>query len=404
MLTEYFNLAVKNLKKRGLRSWLTMLGIFISIATIFTLVSLSLGLQGAVEEQFQTLGTDKIFVQTATGFFAPPGTETGVQLTEEDIEVISKVRGVKDYSYFVAGNAEVEFGNEKRFLMVWGLPTDHMDVYFEVGAFEIEEGRYLENNDNNAVMLGNFFKTKNILGKPVRAGNKLTINGQDVRVKGILEVIGNPDDDRSILLDLESFRNIFDTEERVDFIMVQIDEGEDIREVAERIEKDLRKSRGVNEDTQDFDLFTPDELLESFSTILAIITGFLGGVAGISLVVGAIGIANTMYTSVVERTREIGVMKAIGARNSDITWIFLIESGLLGLIGAMIGVILGYGFSKTLEIIAVNNLGTNLLQAAAPWYLIVGCLAFGFIVGAVSGTLPAIQASKTNVVEALRYE
>lgn len=404
MIQEYFNLAVKNLKKRGLRSWLTMLGIFISIATIFTLVSLSLGLQGAVEEQFQTLGTDKFFVQTATGFLAPPGTETGVQLTENDVEVISKVRGVKDYSYFVAGNAEVEFGNEKRFLMVWGLPVEHLDVYLEVGSFNIEEGRYLEKSDSNAVMLGNFFKTKNILGKPVRAGNKLTINGQDVRVKGILEVIGNPDDDRSILLDLESFRKIFDTGDRVDFIMVQVEEGEDVMEVASRVEKDLRKSRDVTEDTQDFDIFTPDELLESFQIILSIITGFLGGVAGISLVVGAIGIANTMYTSVIERTQEIGVMKAIGAKNSDVMWIFMIESGLLGLIGAIIGVILGYGFSKALEIIAVNSLDTTLLQAAAPWYLIVGCLVFGFLVGAVSGTLPALQASRTNVVEALRYE
>jgi len=166
----------------------------------------------------------------------------------------------------------------------------------------------------------------------------------------------------------------------------------------------LRKSRGVTEKNQDFSILTPEELLESFGNILAIITSFLGGIAAISLFVGAVGIANTMYTSVLERTREIGIMKAVGAQNSDIMWIFLIESGLLGLVGACIGVGLGYGVGKTIEYIAINQLNTTLLQIAAPAWLIGGCLGFGFLIGAVSGTLPAIQASKTNVVDALRYE
>ena len=122
------------------------------------------------------------------------------------------------------------------------------------------------------------------------------------------------------------------------------------------------------------------------------------------MLVGAIGISNTMYTSVIERTKEIGIMKAIGAKNSDILWIFLIESGLLGLVGSIIGVLLGIFLSKTIEFIAVNNLNTTLLQTASPSWLIFGCLGFGFLIGAISGTLPAIQASKTNVVDALRYE
>jgi putative ABC transport system permease protein len=185
---------------------------------------------------------------------------------------------------------------------------------------------------------------------------------------------------------------------------VQVDEGEDVFEVAERVEKDLRKHRDVTEDTQDFDIFTPEGLFESFQSILNIITIFLTGVAAISLLVGGIGIANTMYTSVLERTREIGVMKAIGAKNSDVFAIFFIESGLLGLVGAGVGIILGFAVSKSVEYIAVTSLNTTLLQAAVPTYLVVGLLAFGFVIGAVSGTLPAVQASKTNVVDALRYE
>jgi len=404
MINDYFKLAVKNLKQRGLRSWLTMLGIFISVAMIFVLVSLSLGLQGAVEEQFESLGTDKIIVQPATGFLGAPGSVGGVLLTEDDVEVVSKIQGVKDYSHFVAGNARVEFSGETRYLLVWGISPERMDVYNEIASFNMEEGRSLEKGDKGSVILGNLFKTGNTIGKPVSAGNKLTINDEDFKVRGILELIGNPDDDRAIIMDMESFRVLFDIPDRVDAIMVQVDEGEDVLEVAERIERKLRKSRGVTEDNQDFNIFTPDELLNSFQNILAIITSFLGGVAAISLLVGAIGIANTMYTSVLERTKEIGVMKAIGARNSDIMWIFMIESGLLGLVGAGIGVGLGYGIGKTIEYIAINQLNTTLLQIAAPTWLIGGCLCFGFLIGAVSGTLPAIQASKINVVDALRYE
>ncbi len=186
--------------------------------------------------------------------------------------------------------------------------------------------------------------------------------------------------------------------------MVQIEEGEDILQIADRVERRLRSSREVTEKTQDFTILTPEQLLESFGTILNIITSFLGGIAAISLVVGGIGIANTMYTSVLERRKEIGVMKAIGAKNSDITSIFLIESGVLGLIGGLIGVILGILAGKIIEFIAINQLGTNLLTIATPTWLIVTCLAFAFLAGAISGTLPAIQASKIKPTEALRYE
>ena len=404
MKKDYFILAVRNLQKRKLRTWLTMLGIFISIATIFMLISLSLGLQGAVKEQFELLGADKFFVQPSTGFLGPPGSVGGTILTEEDVEVMSEVRGIKDYSFFTAAYAKIEAGNEEKYLLVWGIPPEHQNVYLEMESLEIEEGRYLTENDKDSVVLGNFFKTEKIFSKPLRAGSKIVINERDIKVKGIMGLIGNPDDDQAVMMDIESFRDLFELPDKVDYVMLQIEEDEDINEVAERVETKLRKFRGLTEDTQDFDILTPDELLESFQTILNIITVFLAGVAAISLFVGGIGIANTMYTSVIERTQEIGIMKAIGAQNKDVLWIFLIESGLLGLIGGLVGVGLGIGISKTIEYIAITSLDTNLLQAAIPFYLVFGCLLFGFLIGAISGTLPALQASKTNVVDALRYE
>jgi len=402
MISDFFRLAIRNLRKRKLRTWLTMLGIFISIATIFMLISLSLGLQGAVKEEFKTLGTDKFFVQPTTGFLGPPGSGGGTVLTEKDVDTIKKARGVKDVSSTTFGNAKVEFSKATRYVSVRGTSIE-TDLYIQIGDLEIEDGKFLEKNDRGAI-LGNMYKTKNLLGKPINVGNKITINGVDVKVRGIIKSRGNSDDDSMIMLDITTFREIFNIPERVDWVVVQINNGENIIDVADRVERDLRKERGVTEKTQDFAILTPEELLKSVQTILNIITAFLAGVAGISLLVGSVGIANTMYTSVLERTREIGVMKAIGAENKDIFTLFLIESGLLGLVGAIIGVTLGYGISKTIEFIARTQLNTNLLQAAAPIYLVGGCLIFGFLIGAVSGTLPAIRASKTSVVDALRYE
>ena len=406
MIKDYFRLAIGNLRKRKLRSWLTLVGIFVSIATIFMLVSLSLGLQGAVEEQFRALGTDKVFIQSSTGFLGPPGsTSNSIFLTEEDVEIVKKVRGVKDFSFFVAGNAKIEFRGETRFQLVWAIPPDHQDVWVETGSFKINEGRFLEERDSNKVILGYLFDEGKVFKKSVANGNKITINDVDFKVKGNIQRVGNPDDDRMILIDLESFRSLFgEGEGRIDVIFVQIEEGEDLNEVSDRIEKKLRTFRDVDEKTQDFTIIKPEELLESFGNVLNIITVFLAGVAAISLLVGGIGIANTMYTSVLERTSEIGVMKAIGARNKDVFYIFLIESGLLGLVGGILGVGLGYSISKGIEYLAVTNLNTDLLQAAAPFYLVFGSLAFGFLIGAISGTLPAIHASKTNVVDALRHE
>ncbi len=380
-----------------------MLGIIISIATIFILVSLSLGLQGAIKEQFEILGSDKIFIQPR-GQFGGPGTEAGAKLTLEDVDVVKKVRGVGDYSYYAAGSAKLEYGGQTRYFFVSGIPLDSVDLYIETGAFEADEGKLLEEGDREELMIGSYYKYKNLFKDPVRVGDKLLVNEREFKVKGIIEPIGNPGDDQNVLMSYEDFQDLFNSSDRVDAILVEVAPGEDVREVSKRLEKDLKKSRGVTDKTIDFTISTPEELLESFQAILNIIVGFLVGVAGISLIVGAIGITNTMYTSVLERTREIGVMKAIGAKNQDIMIIFLIESGLLGLVGGIVGVLVGFGFSKIVEFTAIQSLGTDLFRAASPWYLVIGCLVFAFITGAVSGTLPALQASKINTAEALRHE
>jgi len=406
MISDYFILAMRNLRKRKLRSWLTMLGIFISIATIFILISLSLGLRGAVNEQFRMLGTDKFFIMPL-GQIAAPGSGGAVEMTTGDIEVIEKVNGVKFVSYMLMGNAKVEYNKKIRYFYAIGIPLDDSDkikVLYESASLKLDEGKFLGKGDTGEVMMGYDYKYSNVFGKPITAGDKVIINEKEFKVKAILARIGNPSDDKNIYLSVDDFKELYNSGDRVDYIIVQIDDSADIKEVAERVKKKLLSFRGLKEENIDFTILTPEELLKSFDMILNIVTAFLIGVAAISLIVGGIGIANTMYTSVLERTREIGVMKSIGAKNSDVLLIFLIESGLLGLVGGIIGVLLGAAIAKMVEYIAINYIGTTLLAAAIPLSLVFGCLAFAFFAGIIFGGWPAWNASKIKPTDALRYE
>ncbi len=401
MIRDHLKFAWKNLRRRKLRSWLTIIGIIISIAIIFILISLSLGLKEAINEQFKILGTDKLFIM-------PQGVVgagvSAVEFTTDDVEIIEKIQGVKDLSHVTIGHAQIEFEKQKRYFIVAGLPMDKMDLYIDSANLKMDEGEYLKDGKNQKVMLGYDYKYNHFFNKPIKTGDKVIINGEEFKVAGIIGQIGNPSDDKNVYMTLDDFQNLFSSGKRVDQIIIQVDDEENIQEISNRINKKLMKFRNVDEKTKDFYISTPEELLASFDIISNIITIFLVGVAAISLLVGGIGITNTMYTSVLERTKEIGVMKAVGAKNSDVLYIFLFESGLLGFVGGAMGVLLGLGISKSIEFIAITQLGTNLLKASIPPYLIGGCLGFAFLIGALSGMIPALNASKLKPVDALRYE
>ena len=402
MIKDFFILAFRNLKKRKLRSFLTALGIIISIATLFVLVSLSLGLQGAIKEQFRLLGTDKFFILPKDQYGGAIS-QAIVTFSEEDVKVIEKVQGVKGVSYLSSANAEVEFNKEKRFVMVTSVPLDRMDVFKEISSYKIEEGKEFKEGDSGWLIIGSQYKHNNFFSKPVKVKDRLLINGAEFKVKAILQSLGSSMDDRIIYMPRDDFVSLFN-KDSINQIIVQINPNENINEVAKRVEKKLRTFRGVTEDTQDFSVLTPEELLSSFSIILNIITAFLGGIAALSLLVGGVVISNTMFTSVLERTKEIGIMKSIGAQNKDILLIFLIESGLLGLFGGLIGVLLGFLVTTILVEIINTQLNSSLIQAAYPIYLIIGSLLFAFFIGLLSGIIPAYKASKTKISETLRYE
>ncbi len=401
MIAEYFALAILNVRKRGLRSWLTILGVFIGIAAVVAIVALGQGFQKAVEDQFSVLGGDKLFIQPR-GQFGPPGSSTvAVQLTLSDVRAVREVRGVAGSSYFVAGNAKLVFRGITRFYLIAGIPLDDgVDLLQEF--YKVNDGRFLKKSDRRKAVVGSYYNAGNIFGKEIHVRDTLFIHDQPFEIIGILKPLGNPGDDSIVLIPEEDLREIFNIEERVDNIMVKV--SGDILEVEERIQEALRQERGVKKGKEDFFILTPEEVLNTFQNVFGIVQAFIVGIAAISLLVGGIGIMNTMYTSVLERTREIGIMKAIGARNRDVLLIFLIESGLLGVVGGVMGIAAGISLAKLVEILVTRAFATTLLQTFFPWYLILGVLLFSFFIGMISGILPALQASRLYPVDALRYE
>jgi len=403
MIKDYFLLSFGNLRHRGLRSWLTILGIFIGIAAVVSLISLGQGLQAFVSGQFEEVGGDKILIQPRV--FAPPGsvTEDELILTQDDLEAVRKVSGVEDAEGALTRTTVAVNGKEQEIVFVNGVNEKYLEFFSGTTFTEPLEGRQLRDSDRNKILVGYNHVFGNIWNKPLRLGDNLKIKGKEFEIIGVLEKQGNPGDDNSAWMQKETFRELFTTGNDEGIIVAKTEKGFNPDRVAEEIEDELRDERNERIGQETFSVQSFSQLLQIFTDIFAVVQAILIGIAAISLIVGGIGIMNTMYTSVLERTKEIGIMKAVGAKNQDIFLIFLIESGLLGLAGGAIGIILGIGIGKGVEYVAALQLGSNFLQAVVGLPLILGALTFSFVIGAASGVLPAMQAAKLKPTDALRY-
>jgi len=406
MIKDYFKFAVGSLFHRKLRSWLTLLGIFIGIAAVVALISLGQGMQHSITDQFKTLGADRVIVYPG-GMAGPPGSETSLaKLTKDDVDVVKKSKGVKKAAGLFTQTLKVEKDRDFLYSMVFGIPTGKEgELFMMTGRYDAEKGRTIKEGDKFKAVVGpQLTKENGPFKKPLALGGIIKINGYDFTVIGIGKSLGNSISDSQIITTEEALREITSNPNEVSMIHAIASDGFKPDAVAENIKKDLRKSRNLEKGKEDFEVTTAQQLINTVNSILIIVQGIIIGIAAISLLVGGIGIMNTMYTSVLERTREIGVMKAIGAKNSSILLIFLIEAGLLGAVGGVIGAVFGMGLAKMVEIIGTYIWGTALLKANFSFWLIGGAILFAFIIGSVSGTLPAIQASKLKPVDALRYE
>jgi len=404
-MNDYFSLAFNNLRRRKLRSWLTMIGIFIGIAAVVALISLGQGLQGAIEQQFENLGKDKIVI--SPNIMGAPGSVTSESLilTSEDLKFIEKLNGVDWAMGYLIKTGQAKFKNEIAIGYASGMEPKDFELNLQMQGTKIIEGRELKEGDQYKIVLGyNHAQDGKIWKRGIKVGERIEIEGYEFKVVGIIDKVGNPFDDGSVYIPKETLKEILNVKDEESQIVVKVKEGFDPIETSDEIKRKLAKFRGEKEGEETFSISTSEQILDSFKSIFGIVQAVLVGIAAISLFVGGIGIMNTMYTSVLERTKEIGTMKAIGAKNSDIMYLFLFESGLLGLIGGAIGIGIGVGLGKGAEYVGKTFLGTNYVQAIFPWYLIVGALAFSFLIGTISGLFPARQASKLKPAEALRFE
>jgi putative ABC transport system permease protein len=276
------------------------------------------------------------------------------------------------------------------------------DFIVESGNIEIAQGKLFEPSETGKVVLGNDFADKNYFGKEIKIGSTIKIQGEKFEVSGILERSSTFILNGVILMSEKDMKEILNIQDEIDLISVRVVSEDKVIQTAEELERKFRKDRNQKIGEEDFSVQTPLQALSSINSILSVINAVVAGIAAISLLVGGVGIANTMFTSVLERTKEIGVMKAIGAQNKDILTVFMTEAALLGLVGGIVGAGLGLTMAFTVSTVANSALGESIFQISPSPFLLLGSVAFSLVIGLISGIVPAIQASKLNPVDALR--
>ncbi len=392
-MIQYIVLTIKNLTFRKMRTFLTLLGIIIGITAIVALVSIGEGMTKAVNDQFDRLGADKIFVAS---MISAGGAGQG--LNDEDLRRIEKVRGVKFVTPVVSLTAGSKFKGEEKAISITGVPSKEAEQTFaDARAYRMQKGRWIGPGDRKKATIGfkihdDYYRVK------VDVGDKLEIQGNEIEVVGIFADSGDNDQNNRIYMDFDYLREIMNKGNQITSMVVRVDDVSQATAVSIRIEEVLKK----NHDTDSFVVLTSEQLVKQITDSFKVVQVVFGGIAAISLIVGGVGIANTMIMNVVERTREIGIMKATGARGSHIIKMIVVESGIIGILGGGIGIFIGYLISLGINVAAEQYLGPNILSTAVTPALAVFALGFSFIVGVVSGLYPAIRASKLDPIIALR--
>ena len=391
-----------SLFRRGLRSLLTILGISIGIAAVVALIALSSGMQEGIKEEFSSLGSDKLIVRATGSAFGPPGTGVVVPLTIDNKEAVNDVLGVKLSLGRILRTVTVE--NEDSLETTFAVTVPDTDEEFElvIEAMQMELGRGRWSNKGSQEVVFGKGLADDLFDEELFVGDSVLINKEEFEIVGVLKSTGNPQKDDSILISEESMRNLLDLDDEYDLIIVQGISEDDLPAVEERLLEVLRDERDVEEGAEDFSVESPEALLATLSTILMVVQGVLVGIASIALVVGSVGIMNTMYTSVIERRREIGILRSFGVRRHTIRVMFLIESGILGFAGGLVGVLIGISAAKALEVALAPTVGSALLQVHFSFALLIVLLLLSTVVGAVSGYYPARDASNITPLEALR--
>ena len=404
-----FKEAIESLTSNKLRTGLTMLGIIIGVTAVLSMTAIGEGASASITSSIESMGTNLLYVSRA---FSDNITNPQA-LTLADAEAIMESGGapsVAAVAPVVDASRTVVYGNNSTSTTIMGVTPD----YKTVRKVSIATGRFISDEDidgsSTVAVLGSdvvdnlFGSDVGVLGQKIRIGNML------YEVIGIQESsggnAGGSSDDQILLPITTTFSRLVarsNANEEVSMIFASAVDSESVNKAVKEITSILHARHGISSGQEDdFQIMSQESMTEAVSSITGVLTIFLGGIAAISLLVGGIGIMNIMLVSVVERTKEIGLRKAVGARNNDILMQFMVESLIIGLAGGLLGVVLSYGLAAVIKnIAAASNYD---LKPVITFGSILIAVGFSVAVGLIFGIYPASRASKLEPVEALRTE
>ena len=404
LFTELLKMAALSLVANKLRTLLTMLGIIIGVASVIAMTSVGMGVKKNVVDSISRLGSNLLMVMPGSSNRGGVRGAAGsvITLTYDDAKAIkNKIKDVSYVSPTVQGSYQVVYGHENWNTTVTGVIPEYVDIQ----SLTMKSGLFFSEHDvevrSRVAVIGTTVAT-NLFGEVNPVGKKIRIGNAPYTIIGLIASKGQSsmgqDQDDVVLIPLTTAQERLIGITYVRSINVQVANSDKMDEVQARIETLLRQRHRIKEDAEDdFNVRNLTSLMETMSETTTMITLLLGSIAGISLIVGGIGIMNIMMVSVTERTREIGIRKAIGATYSNVMLQFLIESTMISVIGGIIGIFLGIGLAQ-----AISKFGnfTTVISVAS----IIASFGFSLFVGIVFGMLPARKAARLDPIDALRYE
>lgn len=399
-MTDIIFMAVESIIANKLRSFLTMLGVVIGVASVILLVSLGEGTRQYVYKELMGIGTNLLIItpgKTETSGHAPPQSSTTRKLTYDDAMYLKRnAFTLKDVAPIIVGTGKIKFGNRGRDVLILGVTHSFQNVrnlHVGVGSFVSDEDVELHRKN---VVIGRTVKQE-LFGEENPLGKMVWLAGVKYRIVGIMEKKGVSlgfDIDDLVFIPIKSSGDLFDTD-RITEMLAEANNAEMIDTAKEEVIRLLKKR---HDNKHDFSVVTQASLLNTLNTILSVLTYVIGAIAGISLIVGGIGIMNIMLVTVQERTREIGIRKAIGAQNRDVMRQFLVESTIISALGGILGILAGGGIAM-----AIPFFFPAVPLKISLWSVLLA-FSFSAAVGIFFGAYPAHKAAKLNPVDALRYE
>ncbi|MFH0906433.1 MAG: ABC transporter permease [archaeon] len=416
-LSKIIKLAFNILIHSKLRSWLTVLGIVIGVGAFVTILAIGDGLKKDINSRMNNFELDIITITpgySRAGGRMPDGggggedfggrssittSENTPKLTNKDIQILKSIKNIKYIQKEISGKAEVYYLGESADLSITGVDES---VWKDITTAELSSGRLLNVSDKYSAVIG-YRLANEVFKQAIPLNRTITIDNKQFRVIGIFKSGTN---DNSIYIPIDIAADVITDKEvnSYDRITVKVNSENDVNQVATDINDKLMLSRHVTTRDKDFTVTDMKSRLTNISDMSSSITLFLGAIAAVSLIVGAVGIANTMFTSVLEKIKDIGIMKSIGAQNKDILLIFVFNSSLFGLVGGILGVFLAFMLTTGLPLLGVRFIMGGTLTPVFSIHLAIYGVVLAVIIGTIAGIIPAYNASKLKPVDALRYE